>query len=948
MRNKRWYFLKIVLLLFVFLFKSHISSAEILLTIIGEDKKISQGFIENIEKYLPDFEYVYYNHKDVEIQNTLKELSLPYLPVIIYEKDKLDSSEKDVLEKKRLIVQKGDYYIFSPSRLHYITRVRFLNRKRIPDQLGIFVMSMCPYGQRVQWQVIEFIKGNQLPVELEEFFIADIENGKINSMRGPDEVEENIHQILIEKYWPQKLYDYLLLTKDISHFEALKKAGISYNRLDRLREEGKELLEENMKVAQELDVHVSPTFLWENIYLISGLDKIMEILESIKVREYSKTHPKVEYKIVGLENYELSQNIFTFLKENFRLKGTFIPFTSSLAGKYIEKFGVDYLPFIWIKKDDDLIMQKVLSKKNGWEEKEDGFVMLKDRVLEISPIHCFNREEKNNQIDIIANKKQLNVFRDSLFIEVLADSGIKVNFHSQGVFSKSKLYKELGVKKLPVILWENQYLVANFRQLLMLSQMQERFKNLESDRKIVLDFFSSPSCKFCRDVEDGILPHLLDKYRNLIDVVKFDTSQPRKYKFFLRMEENFNADREGVPKIFLGGEFLIGKNEIESELEMRILNALIGGEHIFEKPSLPVKVDYFYNSSHVQKNENAKYILNELVPSIEERYKDKIKITKYEITKKENFDYMTERTRQALIKEDYFTPKIFIADNLMQGADEIGENLDLFIQEELLASFKEQKEDIFFSKISKFTLPTVITAGLLDGINPCAFTVIVFFISFLATAQYKKRQMLYVGTFFILAVFLTYSLIGLGLFSVFYKLQIYEVLFDSLRYVLIGIVFLLAVFNLYDYVIYKLKKTPQSLILKLPHKIKFLIQKTIGKGYRIKDGEDEQRRGVFKLVIVAMIVGFVVSILESVCTGQIYFPTVAFLVQLPGIMRVKALAYLLLYNLMFIIPLVVIFLLGLAGVSSEQFTVFIKKHLGRIKLFSALLFFFLGYILIVL
>jgi hypothetical protein len=51
---------------------------------------------------------------------------------------------------------------------------------------------------------------------------------------------------------------------------------------------------------------------------------------------------------------------------------------------------------------------------------------------------------------------------------------------------------------------------------------------------------------------------------------------------------------------------------------------------------------------------------------------------------------------------------------------------------------------------------------------------------------------------------------------------------------------------------------------------------------------------------------------------------------------------------MFIVPLVIVFLLGLWGVTSDQFAKFMKKHLGKIKLATAFLFIFLAYILLVL
>jgi hypothetical protein len=48
----------------------------------------------------------------------------------------------------------------------------------------------------------------------------------------------------------------------------------------------------------------------------------------------------------------------------------------------------------------------------------------------------------------------------------------------------------------------------------------------------------------------------------------------------------------------------------------------------------------------------------------------------------------------------------------------------------------------------------------------------------------------------------------------------------------------------------------------------------------------------------------IVSVLELACTGQVYLPTISFVVGIPE-MRASAIAYLVMYNLVFILPLLV-------------------------------------------
>src|SRR3990170_3815439 len=73
--------------------------------------------------------------------------------------------------------------------------------------------------------------------------------------------------------------------------------------------------------------------------------------------------------------------------------------------------------------------------------------------------------------------------------------------------------------------------------------------------------------------------------------------------------------------------------------------------------------------------------------------------------------------------------------------------------------------------LPQITLPAVVIAGVIDGINPCAFTVLLLFITALLTNLRTGEQivgavrlrMLGIGSIYIAAIFLTYLAIGVGL-----------------------------------------------------------------------------------------------------------------------------------------------------------------------------------------
>ena len=133
----------------------------------------------------------------------------------------------------------------------------------------------------------------------------------------------------------------------------------------------------------------------------------------------------------------------------------------------------------------------------------------------------------------------------------------------------------------------------------------------------------------------------------------------------------------------------------------------------------------------------------------------------------------------------------------------------------------------------------------------------------------------------------------------------------------------------------------------MPQSIKNKIHKIIGSSYRIHPGinNPNSKKPLFALAIGALATGFLVSVLEAVCVAKIYLPTIIFVLKTTGL-KLKALTYLLLYNLLFVVPLLVIFAFALAGATSNQFQKILRGHLGIIKILMSVMFLGLGIFLI--
>src|SRR3989304_2624794 len=90
------------------------------------------------------------------------------------------------------------------------------------------------------------------------------------------------------------------------------------------------------------------------------------------------------------------------------------------------------------------------------------------------------------------------------------------------------------------------------------------------------------------------------------------------------------------------------------------------------------------------------------------------------------------------------------------------------------------------------SLPTVVTvlgAAAIDSINPCAIGVLILMISVMLSQKHSVRRMLLLGGFYILAIFITYLLAGLGLLYGLAKVPLYVAEYIS---ILVGVFIILA------------------------------------------------------------------------------------------------------------------------------------------------------------
>jgi cytochrome c biogenesis protein CcdA/glutaredoxin len=321
---------------------------------------------------------------------------------------------------------------------------------------------------------------------------------------------------------------------------------------------------------------------------------------------------------------------------------------------------------------------------------------------------------------------------------------------------------------------------------------------------------------------------------------------------------------------------------------------------------------------------------------LEQVYNVNIVLETHDILSAEGYAECVEMLKQRQLKFSVF-PVLFIGSNIYRGSSAIEENVPKEIEYYLvhgsyrpassrtneLISDANQADDAFSASI----VPTIL-AGLLDGINPCAFSTMLFFLSFMALRRKDRRSLALVGISFILAVFVAYFLIGLGFLGALRRF-LSEKRFSL--YINIFVSALAAVFaalNVRDAVVAARGRASES-FLQMPLFIKQINHRVIRYFNQLP-----------LYVLGAALSGFLVSVVELACTGQIYLPTIVYMNQ--SVRSSRSIILLLVYNIAFIFPLALVFALYFFGFRHERIRQWYGAHLVLVRVLSALFFMALG------
>lgn len=262
-------------------------------------------------------------------------------------------------------------------------------------------------------------------------------------------------------------------------------------------------------------------------------------------------------------------------------------------------------------------------------------------------------------------------------------------------------------------------------------------------------------------------------------------------------------------------------------------------------------------------------------------------------------------------------PNVEKIDFTVGGGGEDGCGIDLSSQCIVNGNNNENNGDS--NKGKSLSLTLIVTTAIIDSINPCAIAVLIFLLGILLSLKAPRKKIIKIGLVYIGAVFASYYLAGLGLIKIItqYNMQAEVAVFA-------GAIVLLAGFLEIKEGLYPDGKQ----LLRIPEKTKPIFTGFL-------------KKGTIPSVFIA---GILVSAFELPCTGQVYLGILSMLSQ--ENMRAQGYLYLFIYNLIFVLPLVIILFIAAWGFDIKRMKNMQKKNRIAVKIMMGIIMIILGIFLL--
>lgn len=219
------------------------------------------------------------------------------------------------------------------------------------------------------------------------------------------------------------------------------------------------------------------------------------------------------------------------------------------------------------------------------------------------------------------------------------------------------------------------------------------------------------------------------------------------------------------------------------------------------------------------------------------------------------------------------------------------------------------------SNKGSWLMPLVLVSAVLDSVHPCSFSILLITIAFLFGMQLSRKKILQIGGVYVLGIFTVYALIGLGILRVLH-------LFDTPHFMGMlgaGLLITFGVLNLLN-----------EFIPNFPIKLKV---PSVAHGPMARLMEKSS-------LIAAFGLGALVGVCQFPCMGGPYLMVIGLLRD--QVTYVKGFGYLILYNIILIIPLVSVLFVAADKVVVDKVQDWKRTNMKGLRFWSGLAMIIIG------
>ena len=372
--------------------------------------------------------------------------------------------------------------------------------------------------------------------------------------------------------------------------------------------------------------------------------------------------------------------------------------------------------------------------------------------------------------------------------------------------------------------------------------------------------------------------------------------------------------------------FIIPLNVFALNKDYEDVTANIVGEKI-EENKLNIYLFYSYTCPHC--HDEIEYF-----KILEDKYKDKINIYKYEVVKNKDNLAMMNASKNLFDVTSTGVPFTVIGKEYILGFSDSTKDEFTYIIDNYL---NENKENNINDKVEK-TIPLLgkidakktsltlvgIILGFIDGFNPCAMWILLLLIN-MTLGMKEKKKMIVIGLTFILTSGVIYFLSMLGM-SVILDLTMVNLVRDLIAVVAI----ILGIYNLYVYI--KTRKDTGC----------HVVDKKKRKGIIKKINEIMSKKSTLLAILGTIVLASSVNLVELACS--LGFPTIYLeLLTLNNIHGITKIIYLILYIFFYLIDDLVVFLIAVFTLKSKGIS---TRYNKLVNLIGGILMILMGVLLI--